>query len=160
MPPRLEWTIDLSVGVEVLDDHHRQIINLINRVAISMFTRSEVGVITSALHDLRNYTNFHFCEEEARLEALDYSDLEDHRRLHRHMIEQVGEMIEMHEVGSRKIIASELHEFLSLWLIRHIRNVDHAYAPLFTVGNDGADQAGDGGGTIAKTEKARKNDPV
>lgn len=131
MPPRLGWTIDLSVGEASLDGHHRQIVELINRVSGAMFTQVEAMTITAALLDLRNYTHFHFCEEEAWLEARGYADLEAHRLLHHHMIEQIDEMIDMHETGPRKIVASELHEFLSLWLIRHIRNADHAYVPLF-----------------------------
>ncbi len=138
MPPRLEWTDDLSVGVEVLDHHHQQIVELINRVSRTMFTGAEADMVTVVLHDLRDYATFHFREEEAHLEAQGYSDLESHRRLHRHMAGQIDEIIAMHDGGPRKVVASELHEFLSNWLVRHIRNADHAYAPLFAPPVQGA----------------------
>jgi hemerythrin len=85
-----------------------------------------VGSVLIALVD---YVGFHFSEEERLMEAAEYPGLEAHRVGHRQLTETVLSMKDEYDFEAGFIMAAELFEFLSDWLLHHIREQDMAYRP-------------------------------
>ncbi|MGE5545635.1 MAG: bacteriohemerythrin [Solirubrobacterales bacterium] len=125
--PVVEWTDDLSVGVAVLDEHHRRLIELLNDVFDVLRTNPAQEVIERTLGELVRYTYYHFGVEEKLMDEAGYADCEAHRQSHRVIAEHVRELDRQYERDPRTVVAAEIFEFLSDWLIHHIRNEDQRY---------------------------------
>lgn len=125
--PVVEWTDDLSVGVAVLDEHHRRLIDLLNDVFDVLRTNPAQEVIERTLGELVRYTYYHFGVEEKLMDEAGYADCEAHRQSHRVIAEHVRELDRQYERDPRTVVAAEIFEFLSDWLIHHIRNEDQRY---------------------------------
>ena len=62
---QITWTEDFSVGVVSLDEQHKRLIQMINRLIIAgpqTTTRSET--VSDLLSDMANYARKHFATEE------------------------------------------------------------------------------------------------
>jgi hemerythrin len=125
--PVIEWSEDLSVGVPVLDGHHQRLLGLLNQLYEVIRRRDADDVIGHVLDALERYTVYHFAEEERLMEAAGYPDLAAHRNTHRILTGHVQQMMGEHRGNPGAFIAAELFEFLSDWLIHHIKSEDMAY---------------------------------
>lgn len=132
--PVVEWSDDLSVGVDILDRHHQRLIDLLNELYEVLRGDNGEAVVGKVLGELIRYTYYHFGEEERLMEVAGYDDLEAHRQLHRIIAEHVREMEAEFDANPRAVIAAELFEFLSDWLIHHIRMEDSRYAQALAQG--------------------------
>lgn len=122
----LQWTENLSVGVPRMDDHHKKLVDLINRVFDAM-SGDASSAVDPVLAELLDYTRYHFSEEEKLLEARGYPELEEHREVHRAMVAEVVEMRARRQVDPASVTAAETLDFLSKWLMRHIIGKDLRY---------------------------------
>ena len=125
----LEWTDALSVGVPAIDKDHKVLFSLLNRcieVANGAKPNKELGAI---LNELVDYTKYHFRREEKIMEACDYPQLHQHRKVHQRLIKEVQR--HKREYGQGDLTANSLLDFLSDWLIEHIMSMDKAAAPHF-----------------------------
>ncbi|MGE5503082.1 MAG: bacteriohemerythrin [Actinomycetota bacterium] len=125
--PIIEWTPDLSVGVDVLDAHHQRLLTLLDEVYQVLRTPRPERTVGHVLDEMIAYTHYHFEEEERLLEAAGWPECETHRRSHAMLAEQVRAMMGDYAADPRGVLAAELFEFLSDWLIRHIRHEDMRY---------------------------------
>lgn len=125
----VEWTDDMSVGVDRLDQDHRTLIGLLNELHAVLSDDGTEGAVGHALGELIRYTYYHFGAEERLLEEAGYADLEAHRQSHRAMAERVRRMESDFHADPRAVVADELAAFLSDWLVHHIRSEDMRYAP-------------------------------
>ena len=65
----LEWSEDLSVGVEAIDDDHRILITLLNRLYAASQKADEGKMTSEVLVDLAAYVVRHFRREETVMDA-------------------------------------------------------------------------------------------
>ncbi|CUW38181.1 Hemerythrin-like protein [Magnetospirillum sp. XM-1] len=124
----LQWTENLSVGVARMDEHHKKLVDLINRVFDAM-SGDAASTVDGVLAELLDYTRYHFAEEEKLLAACSFPDLEEHQAVHRAMVKEVLEMRARHLDNPASVTASETLDFLSKWLMRHIIGKDLRYRP-------------------------------
>ena len=120
----LEWTPDLDVGVGEMNDEHKQLIELMNRfheVAESNAPRADA---VKALEELGEFTVKHFRDEEAVMERIGFPGLDPHRRIHKRLLEQLGEHVEKFKQSGQ---SGELLMFLKVWLKAHIKGIDTKY---------------------------------
>jgi hemerythrin-like metal-binding protein len=109
-----------------IDAQHRKLFDLINRLHDAMLAGSAQEVTAGTLEELASYTRYHFDFEEKKMESARYAGLDDHRRVHRAMVEQVQKYIyESRRPGAR--ITVQLMNFLKNWLSRHILETDMRY---------------------------------
>ena len=125
--PCLTWNDSFSVKIEAIDDQHKRLFDLVNRLFDSMQAGAGNKTIRQALAELIRYTMTHFAAEEAAMEAYGYPELNEHRQEHQKLTAQVLEFIEQYHVGRAKIGMSLL-DFLQNWLTGHILGSDHAFS--------------------------------
>ena len=120
----MKWTSDLELGIEVIDNQHRRIVEYINDLhqAIDRQSRAEVGEV---LEQLVEYTMSHFAFEESLLDEAGYVHSKPHKRMHKLFSRKIGEYQERLEQGHD--VAEELHDMLARWLLTHIRRDDADY---------------------------------
>lgn len=121
----LTWQPELDLGIDVIDQQHRRIVDLINELhhARSSANRQAVGDV---LDELVDYTLSHFAFEEALIEESGYTFGPAHKRVHDMFTRRVGEYKMRFESGED--VAAELNGMLARWLFNHIRGDDKAYA--------------------------------
>ena len=124
-----EWADTMSVGVPEIDSQHRELINLLNRLFVSVVERDKDKTTIEILDALIDYTKTHFTlEEELMLVAgYDPGEFVTHQRAHQNFIEKVGTAAHKNLVEG-KSVSFELIHFLKNWLREHIMVSDMRYS--------------------------------
>lgn len=126
--PPIIWNDSYSVGVPLLDQHHRHLARLINQLAECSSERGLSESVGDVLDALVRYAEYHFHHEEALMAAADYPELEQHRSEHLAFCETISETCytAMHGI----IGIDELLDYLTIWWQEHILLEDMRYRPL------------------------------
>lgn len=126
----VEWSDELSVGIDELDAQHKVLVGLVNEMHEAIEQRHGSEVVESILTRLAEYTRIHFAVEESLMRLLGYPDFEAHREEHRTLIMQVNDLRRKVETG-KTAIGFELMHFLKIWLTKHIMESDQQYGQYF-----------------------------
>ncbi|WP_259780839.1 bacteriohemerythrin [Aestuariispira ectoiniformans] len=122
-----EWTPEMSVGLARLDDDHKGLIAIINRLAETCGKPDQHAVIEQAFRALLRYTEVHFGREEAVLNAVHYASLQGHRHQHHDFIKDILELRHAFGQAGDEETQRELLDYLKDWLTNHIMIEDMAY---------------------------------
>lgn len=126
-----KWTNEFSVGIEEIDNQHKVLFELINRMFIAALKREDHRVSLEILDALVDYTKTHFALEERLLASAGYEKLAEHQMEHRAFIDKLGTMAQKF-LAEEKTITFELINFLKHWLKEHILETDMAYATVLS----------------------------
>lgn len=123
----LVWTSELDIGIEVIDNQHRRIVDYINALYDASLTgdRAQIGMV---IEQLIEYTLSHFAFEEELQEQAGYPFVKAHQKVHQLFARRVGEFQQRYELGED--VAEPLLTLLRTWLINHIRRDDADYSEL------------------------------
>jgi hemerythrin len=127
----VEWTNELSVGIEEIDEQHKLLVNLINRLfeeTVVHKSDNNRQVMEEILHELIEYTVIHFAVEESLFRIFNYPGTESHTKHHDDLKAQVVEIQAKVKKGEVTINV-ELLMFLKRWLEHHILYEDKLYGP-------------------------------
>jgi len=90
-----EFTDDLVTGNEMIDTQHKELICKINDLLKSCEERSNQSGAARMLNFLADYTEYHFNEEEALQESINYPGIKEHKEKHEELRRTVQELHEM-----------------------------------------------------------------
>lgn len=121
----LKWDNTYSVNVDVIDNHHKKVIDLINTMHDGIMVGNEQEVVEQVLEDLMQFTNKYFPEEENLLAARGYPKLKEYQTKHQQLTEKVWKMYERYEEGEN--ITNDMMSFLTRWITHHIMSADADY---------------------------------
>jgi len=121
----LAWQDDLNTGIQVIDNQHKRIVEMINQLHDAQAQRLD-GLVGQVIEELVDYTLSHFAFEETLLEDAGYEFTRAHKKVHELFIKRVSEYRLRFAAGED--IADELKQLLGRWLFNHIRNDDANYA--------------------------------
>ena len=126
----ISWSDELSVGLQEIDEQHKILINLINRLFNeAILHKADKTVISAILEELVQYTIVHFAVEESLFRIFDYPDAETHQAHHDKLKQEVSSFQKKFAGGA--VIDIELMNFLRKWLTHHIMMDDKKYTPFF-----------------------------
>ena len=120
----MEWDESYNIGIEVIDNQHRQILDYIN-ILEEVRKTGDRGKIKEVLEDLIDYTQSHFTFEENLLEQVHYQYLPSHRGIHALFVKRLHDYREKFDQGVS--VENDLYRLLSKWLINHIQHDDQDY---------------------------------
>jgi hemerythrin len=118
-----EWTDELSIGVEQIDNQHKKLVSIVNDFHENVDKDSGETAVRKTLKDLVHYVQTHFADEEKVMEKYNYPQLEFHRRMHEGLTDSVFKYVEKLQIG-QKIINLDMAIFLKGWLENHIAETD------------------------------------
>ena len=128
MSQLLEWTPDLSVGIDVIDGQHKRIVDYVNKLHEARIRRDR-GAIAGIIEELVDYTVSHFSFEEVMMEEAGYRFLKAHQRIHKLFIRRVEEYQLRFKSGEDvETVATDMQATLVAWLMNHIRREDMDYS--------------------------------
>jgi hemerythrin len=122
----ITWRDSYSVKVPSIDEQHKKLIDLINRLHDAMSSGQGKAVLGGVVAELVAYTRTHFTYEESLMSRAIYPQLTAHRAAHRSLIEKVGGFTA--QVGADATTTIEMMTFLRGWLMEHIQKEDMAYS--------------------------------
>ena len=123
------WKDEYSVGVKSLDDDHRKLLNLINRLQTAVHYQTGDVFEKEALDEVIAYTKYHFEREEKLMEEAGYPDLEAHKKTHQSMINKIDGFVKEYEQKGHEVL-EDVANYLKDWLVGHINGTDQEYSPL------------------------------
>ncbi|MCP5268935.1 MAG: bacteriohemerythrin [Zoogloeaceae bacterium] len=125
------WNDNFITGIDIIDEQHRWLIDLINRSApvLTMDYRRNLQQAEALLDQLVNYAVFHFDTEDRLMlkYGIDKRHHETHQESHTRFAGEVARMRSAYSSGD-ELSGGKLLSFLANWLIYHILGEDQALA--------------------------------
>ena len=127
-PRQVEWTPQLSVGVEEIDAQHQELYRRINVFLGALAEKRGAAELEPLVRWLREYVREHFADEQRLMEFSFYPGLGEHLAEH-HRFEADYEALaeELQRTGPTFGLAKRLLALLVDWLDRHLATTDRAF---------------------------------
>ncbi len=125
-----EWSEELNTGISEIDEQHKKLVGLINKLTSALLKQSEENVIEYIFDELVDYTKYHFGQEEEIFECIGYSQRNEHEKSHVEFVSKIRSFDAKHLSGAPNI-ARELNRYLVEWLFKHIVVADMMYVGEF-----------------------------
>ena len=122
----IRWKEDLTVGINSIDDQHKELFRLINAFYNSIINKSNKEGVSQVIKDLEDYIIVHFNAEETLMRASNYTGYASHKAEHEKFIETVANYRKRHDEG-RLLLSLEVTNFIKNWITDHIMKTDHLY---------------------------------
>lgn len=126
----MKWNESLSVKINSFDEEHKIIIEMINYFYDHIKDKSNDEIISNSINKMKDYTQFHFKNEEKYMVKYNYPDYISHKKEHDKFIAKVGDLEKRFNSGGI-IITFEITSFLKDWLKTHINGTDKKYSNFF-----------------------------
>ncbi len=122
-----EFTEKYHTGIAIVDKEHKELFRIIgevHRVMTDEMALDKYDDIVRLLEELKEYTKFHFQDEEFYMESIHYEGLEAQKRAHEAFVSRLEETDLEHVDENQQETLEELMEFLTEWLVNHILHTD------------------------------------
>jgi hemerythrin len=123
------WDDRYSVGIPLIDDQHKRLIELTNDLYDACREGTEVAAthFKEAVRGTVDYVKYHFAAEEKLLENAKYPNFAAHKKEHESFVIKVLEDVKNFEEG-KKFVPNVFVRYLRDWILAHIAVEDKKYA--------------------------------
>jgi hemerythrin len=121
------WNDSYSVKVALCDQQHKNLFDIINRLADAMRMGKGDEIVSKTVGELLQYTRTHFTQEEALLKRANYPQLAPHQEQHKKFVADVEGLLQQTREG-RAPNSIQVLNLLRDWLVNHIQRTDKAYS--------------------------------
>lgn len=123
-----EWDNSLSIGVEEIDNQHKELIKRLDGLAQSILQKKGKDKIGKMLRFMSDYGKIHFSSEEDYMAEHNYTDLDFHKKQHEKFKTTTEKLInELKSQKDMESFASSVQRYLIDWLILHIKTTDQKF---------------------------------
>ena len=119
---KIPWDDRYEIGIEMIDYQHKKLFDLVNRLYYLEDTGSYKEDLRVILYEFSDYMQTHFKDEEEYMLSISYPALEEHKQLHKEIIEYLSQII--HTPAKLSIIKSKMKIVAKRALIDHIMEED------------------------------------
>ena len=124
------WKDKYMVGVETIDEQHKELFKRLSEFIQIVQDKEKsweerLDKVKETMSFMQEYVVFHFNDEEAYQEKINYPDMEIHKEAHRKFKEGINEYVEIFQQGG--FTEERIQEFsakLMTWLIMHVGKMD------------------------------------
>lgn len=125
----MEWSQDLSVGINEIDEQHKELFSRINRLVESVRQSRCRETIPEVIGFLEEYVIMHFANEETYMKKYNYPGYEAHKAQHSEFLKSIsglkGELEKIRsEGGSSYELSVTTNQVVVEWIMDHIIKVD------------------------------------
>ncbi len=119
----IDWSALLSCGIAEIDEQHKKLIHLINRIDEAAHLEKGPEVLGGLLAELLHYTVYHFGYEEQLMGQYRYAEFAAHKREHARFTNHI--VIFRKRFATRDALLDDsLLNFMRDWLTDHIMSTD------------------------------------
>ena len=127
---KIIWDQTFSVGIERIDEQHKNLIKMINTIIDVSGTDVSREVISTVLNNMQQYATEHFDTEEKYMIKYGFSGYNQHKAAHTGYKRRAA-MLCVEAMQQSKAAETDILEFLASWWIRHLLKMDMQYKALF-----------------------------
>ena len=121
----IQWTPDLTVGVEKIDEQHRELFRRFDALIEACKERRGRQEVGDLLGFLSDYVISHFGEEEGLMVSRGYPDFESHLAQHKLFMRKLDALREeLLREGPSTGVVIKTNQTVLAWLIEHIKRID------------------------------------
>ena len=85
------WDKYYSVGIEIIDNQHKKLIDMINDLYASFITGEAQEKAPGIVDQMLNYTDYHFKTEEKFFDEHNYPETDKHKEIHQSFVDKAIE---------------------------------------------------------------------
>lgn len=122
--PIVEWSPKLHIGIATIDEQHKYLTSLINKLYESHTAGKDREALQPIVNAISDYAQYHFSEEQKLMEQYEYPTLEGHKTLHDDFIVKSVEYLFDYLNGKEDELSTEMLDYLTDWWLNHISKVD------------------------------------
>lgn len=119
----IAWQDDFSVGVDLIDEQHKMLLQVINTFLSSLEENDDRFAIGRSLDEMIKYTEYHFYTEQLLLEK--HPDFLAHLNQHWQLVKQAKKIQDDFQLHIE--MKADIFDFLLSWLKDHILGTDKVY---------------------------------
>ncbi|EOI0502993.1 bacteriohemerythrin [Campylobacter coli] len=113
-----KWDSSFSVHNAKIDEQHKKLFELAAKVEIVSDKSVSKNEIKELLAEFFNYMKDHFNDEEKYMQLIAYPALEEHRKIHKEIIQTMINLIK--DIKSTNDLKEKLYIIAKKWLLEHI----------------------------------------
>ena len=125
IPQTMQWDNAYSLGIKNIDDQHKHLFHIVDKIFSLQESRDVKGNIRTILHELFEYIKVHFKDEEEFMQSINFPDLAYHRELHEQLVKAVSTILS--DPSRLDIIQTKMRIIAKQALIDHIVEEDLKY---------------------------------
>lgn len=126
--PFITFTTANAVRIKDVDDQHRRLFDLLNRLHAAVSAGEERGELRDILDELVEYTVYHFEIEEGLCREHGFPGYAEHKTAHDELAATAFDLQgKLREGGAT--LSFELLDFLHGWLMEHTMGLDQEMGP-------------------------------
>lgn len=129
MDSQFEWKEEYNIGVSVIDDEHRRLFQIINKLfSFKEEEKDSQWICQEGIKYFKGHALKHFADEETYMESIGYKGLDRHRDIHKSFRKNTLPALEQ-ELEQTKYSSDSVDHFLGVcagWLIGHTLTEDQA----------------------------------
>ncbi len=119
----LQWKTEYSVGIDAMDDEHREMIDLINATYEKLESDSDPDQVDECLSEVYKTISMHFALEEKIMRDNSYAEYQAHKDNHEELLDQIRDLMDdFHEDPESG--RAHLEQRLSDWFSGHFSTFD------------------------------------
>jgi len=119
----VSWDDSLSVGIDVIDEHHRYLFDLTNDLIDGIANKLGAYEVSRIFKALSLYVEVHFKAEERMMERYCFERIDYQKQQHKLFNAKLKEFYQ--ELHDNPMVAQfEVMTYLKEWLVAHIRHED------------------------------------
>ena len=119
----MQWKPEYSVGVESMDDEHREMIGLINDIYDKLESDPDADQIEQCLGDIFSTISMHFALEERLMRKNNYAEYQPHKDDHEELLDRIRDLMDDFAADTSSG-AVKLEQSLSDWFAGHFSTFD------------------------------------
>lgn len=123
----VKWEDRYSVGIDLVDQHHRYLFELLSRSDIAIRQKRSMVEVRRITLELMDYTDHHLKTEEEMMKKAGYTRVESHVTEHELFLNKLNELknsLFLSDSG----YCMEINHYLEEWLLSHILLLDKDFA--------------------------------
>ncbi|EPS9543451.1 bacteriohemerythrin [Campylobacter jejuni] len=113
-----KWDDSYSVHNAKIDEQHKKLFELAGKVEFMFDKPVYKDDVKALLAEFFNYMKDHFNDEEKYMKLIGYPDLEEHKRIHKEIIQSMIDLIK--NIKSTNDLKEKLYLAVKKWLLEHI----------------------------------------
>lgn len=126
---RIGWTGHYQLGIQTIDQQHRNLLKLINELADVSHLEQPVQVTGALLAQLFSNMAKHFDHEEELLELRRFPQAQVHKAEHTRYLSRLEELNQRFARTPSSETLLLIHRLLAQWFVEHIEQEDRLFAP-------------------------------
>lgn len=121
----INWTEDLRVGVDTIDNQHKELFNRINNLLDACTHGKGSEEVKRTLNFLSDYVITHFGTEERLMARYNYPDYASHKEKHEKFNKEFAELkMRIQKEATGLLTTLGTNHLLIDWWLNHIGKVD------------------------------------